>query len=190
MPKPEVDITDKKVKEPNPAPEKVLPDEIIESTAISSLASISEQPAMLSNMAYSDTITNGNLSEQNAVANQQSMNEVGVAVTDKQVNLLSTLGPLESKSSLEILTGNALAESIADLKAIIKGFSTPASGGGQAEPSPKIPDTLEGKPKIPDPLEGKIYAEVPVSFVFDVEEGHEIVTDVNEDSIEIDDKEQ
>ncbi len=177
---PEVDIKDEKVKNPDPDPGNVIPDEIIESTAISSLASIAEQPAMLSNLAYSDNAANNNLSQQNAVANQQAMNQVGQAVTGKQVNLLSTLGALESKSSMEILTGNTLAEVIADLKAIIKGFSTP--------PSNETP--AEDLQKIPYPLHGKIYAEAPVSFFFKVEEDHEIVADVKEDSIVIDDKEQ
>ncbi len=105
-----------------------LPDEVVSAVAIGNLKSISEQPAMLSNLAYSNTVANTNLSMQNAVANQQAMNEVGVSVTGKTIHLITTLGPLESKSANEILTGNVVAEQMADLKATLQAFkSAPAS---------------------------------------------------------------
>ncbi len=99
-----------------------LPKDVTDSVAIGNMKSISEQPAMLSNLAYSNTVVNGNLSQQNSVANQQSQNEVGMSVTGKVINLLSTLGPLESKSCNEILTGNVMAEQISNLKATIEAF--------------------------------------------------------------------
>jgi killing trait domain-containing protein len=99
-----------------------LPKDITDSVAIGNMKSIAEQPAMLSNLAYSNTVVNGNLSMQNSVANQQSQNEVGMSVTGKVINLLSTLGPLESKSCNEILTGNVMAEQISNLKATIEAF--------------------------------------------------------------------
>ena len=96
---------------------------IIEGIAIGNLKSISEQPAMLSNLAYSNTVVNTNLSMQNAVANQQAMNELGVAVTGKTINRLINLGPLEAISTTQVLTGNTVAEEILDLKAAIQGLS-------------------------------------------------------------------
>jgi len=99
-----------------------LPKDITDSVAIGNMKSIAEQPAMLSNLAYSNTVVNGNLSMQNSVANQQSQNEVGMSVTGKVINLLSTLGPLESKSCNEILTGNVMAEQITNLKATVEAF--------------------------------------------------------------------
>jgi len=104
-----------------------LPTDIIQSVAISNLNSISQQAAMLSNLAFSNTVANTNLSHQNAVANQQSMNELGVAVTGKVVNLLTALGPVEVKSCNELLSGNMLAEAILNLNAILKTFSPTAS---------------------------------------------------------------
>ncbi len=89
---------------------------------ITNLKSVGEQPAMLSNLAYSNTIANTNLSQQNAVANQQAMNELGIAVTGKTVNLVSNLGPLEARSAVDVLTNNELAESIASLKASLDAF--------------------------------------------------------------------
>lgn len=100
-----------------------MDDKVIEAVAIGNLKSISEQPAMLSNLAYSNTVVNTNLSMQNAVANQQAVNELGVAIVGKVVNLLTTLGPLESKSASEILTGNSVAEEIVDLKGAVQAFA-------------------------------------------------------------------
>jgi hypothetical protein len=90
---------------------------VVEAVAIGNLKSISEQPAMLSNLAFSNTITNTNLSAQNAVANQQAINELGVSILGKTVNVVANLGPLESKSAQEILTGNTMGELISNLKA-------------------------------------------------------------------------
>jgi hypothetical protein len=101
-----------------------LDDQVLEAVAIGNLKSISEQPAMLANLAYSNMVANTNLSAQNAVANQQGLNELGVSVLGKTVNIVSTLGPLESKSASEILTGNAVAEEIGDLKATVQGLSS------------------------------------------------------------------
>lgn len=79
--------------------------------------SVAEQPAILSNLALANLIQNINQAQQNAVSNQQAMNQVSVAVVGKVVSLLTTLGPLEAMSAQQLLTGNAVAEEIADLKA-------------------------------------------------------------------------
>ncbi len=108
-----------------------LPDAVIKSVAIGNLNCVSQQAAMISNLAFSNTVANTNLSHQNAVANQQSMNELGVAVTGKVVHLLTSLGPLEVKSCNELLSGNMLAEAILNLTAILKALS-PAASHSQA----------------------------------------------------------
>ena len=103
-----------------------LPEGVIEAVAIGNLKCISEQPAMLSNLAYSNTVANTNLSMQNAVANQQAMNELGVSVVGKAVNTVSNLGPLEARSAVDILTNNEVAQAIVDLKAAVTAFSSKA----------------------------------------------------------------
>lgn len=90
---------------------------------IANLKSIAEQPAMLSNLAYSNIIANTNLSQQNAVANQQAMNELGISIVGKTVNKVSDLGPLEARSAVDVLTDNALADEIASLRAVIQAFT-------------------------------------------------------------------
>ncbi|MEM7251278.1 MAG: RebB family R body protein [Pseudomonadota bacterium] len=99
-----------------------LPSDIVQSVAIGNLKSISEQPAMLSNLAYSNTVQTTNLSQQNAVSNQQAMNELGVAVVGSTVNKVQNLGPLEARSAVDILTNDELAQTIADLKATLQAF--------------------------------------------------------------------
>ena len=93
---------------------------------VTNLKCVGEQPAMLSNLAYSNAVQTTNLSHQNAVANQQAMNELGIAVVGKTVNKVSNLGPLEARSAIDILTNNELAQAIADLQAVIQAFSTGA----------------------------------------------------------------
>jgi hypothetical protein len=93
---------------------------------ITNLKSVGEQPAMLSNLAYSNTIANTNLSQQNAVANQQAMNELGISIVGKTVNKVSDLGPLEARSAVDILTNNELAETIVDLKAAVTALANKA----------------------------------------------------------------
>ena len=89
---------------------------------ITNLKSVGEQPAMLSNLAYSNTIANTNLSQQNAVANQQAMNELGISIVGKTVNKVSDLGPLEARSAVDILTNDEVAQALLDLKAAIAGL--------------------------------------------------------------------
>jgi hypothetical protein len=96
-----------------------LPDDIRESIAIANVKSVAEQPSMLSNLAYANLIQNDNLSQQNAVSNQQAMNQLQTTVTGKAVNLISNLTPMEAVAVDKIDTGNDIAEQISDLKAAI-----------------------------------------------------------------------
>jgi hypothetical protein len=107
-----------------------LDEGVVSSVAIGNLKAISEQPAMLSNLAYSNVVSTNNLGQQNAVANQQAMNELGISVIAKGSNTVSDLGPMEARSAVDILTNNELAETIADLKATMQAFAGP--GGGAA----------------------------------------------------------
>ncbi|MEM7251279.1 MAG: hypothetical protein AAF493_07650 [Pseudomonadota bacterium] len=109
-----------------------LEDDIIQAVAIGNLKSISEQPAMLSNIAYSNAVATTNLSQQNAVATQQGTNDLGLAVTGNAVSTVSKLGPLEARSAVDVLTNNELAQTIADLKTTVAAFADPLPRGGDA----------------------------------------------------------
>ncbi len=96
------------------------PDDVVSAVAITNLKSVGEQPAMLANLAYSNTLTNTNLAQQNAVANQQAMNELGIAIVAQGTRTVSNAGPLEARSAVDVLTNNELGQTIADMKATVK----------------------------------------------------------------------
>ncbi len=97
-----------------------VPDDIRESVAIANVKSVAEQAAMLSNLSFSNLLTNNNLSQQNAVSFQQSTNQVAVTVTAKAVNRISNTSPMEAMSVRELLKSNDLDSQIADLRAVTK----------------------------------------------------------------------
>lgn len=102
-----------------------LPDDIRESIAIGNVKSVAEQSSMLSNLAYANLISNVNLSQQNAVSNQQAMNQLGVTVTGKVVNLVANLSPMEAVAVVKMDTGNDIAEQLSDIKGTLASFATP-----------------------------------------------------------------
>ncbi|MBD2502134.1 RebB family R body protein [Anabaena azotica] len=93
-----------------------LPNDIRESIAIANAKSVAEQPAMLSNLAFANLVTNTNLAQQNALANQQAMYQMSVTVTAKAVNKISDLSPVEALAITKLDTSNDVAQQIADLK--------------------------------------------------------------------------
>lgn len=100
-----------------------IPDDIREAIAIANAKSIAEQPAMLANLAYANLVNNVNLSQQNAVSNQQAMNQMTLSVTSKAVDKISNLNPQEAVSVTKILSAQELAEQIAQLKSVIGKYS-------------------------------------------------------------------
>jgi hypothetical protein len=99
-----------------------LSEEVVSAVAIGNLKAISEQPAMLSNLAHANLVANTNLSQQNAVSNQQSLNELGISILAKASNTVSNLQPLEARSAVDILTNDELAQTIADMKGTLQAF--------------------------------------------------------------------
>lgn len=100
-----------------------LPEEVLQAISISNVKSVGEQPAMLANLLFGNNAANSNLSQQNAVSNQQSMNELNVVVTSKAVNLVANISPMEAISATQLFTGNAVAEEITDLMAAVRSLS-------------------------------------------------------------------
>ena len=97
-----------------------LPDDIRESIAIANAKSVAEQPSMLSNLAFANLLTNGNLSQQNTLSNQQAMNQLAVTVVGNAVNRVSDLSPMEAIAVNKLDTGDDVAQHLADLKAVTK----------------------------------------------------------------------
>src|SRR5688500_6135332 len=104
-------------------PSRSLPREITTAIAIANVKSIAEQPAQLANILLGNFIQSTNQSQQNAVSFQQTQNSLQATVLGKVVNMLTTLGPLESMSAQQILTGNSVAQEVAALKASVAAFA-------------------------------------------------------------------
>ena len=102
-----------------------------------------QSPTMLANLALSNLIQNINLSQQNAVAHQQAMNQLSVAIVGRVVNLLATPDPGKASGAEEILTNNALAQVIADLKATVDKWETPTTEERKTTTAPAGGPTVE-----------------------------------------------
>ncbi|HEY4093563.1 MAG TPA: hypothetical protein VGN46_18805 [Luteibacter sp.] len=106
----------------------MLDEQIVNAVATGNLKTISEQPALISNLAFANVVSSSNLGQQNAVSNQQAGNEITVPLVAKAVSTVSDPGPMEARSAVDVLTNDELAQSIADLKSVVEAFAT--GGGG------------------------------------------------------------
>ncbi|HYY56291.1 MAG TPA: hypothetical protein VE842_03110 [Pyrinomonadaceae bacterium] len=97
-----------------------LPDDIRESVAVTNLKTVAEQPSLLSNLALADLISNDNLSQQNAVSNQQGMSQLAISVAGKINNLVTSLNPLQAAAQAKLDTGNDISEQLADIKGTLE----------------------------------------------------------------------
>lgn len=95
---------------------------ITESVALSGVA-VSEQPSMLSNLTYSNTVANNDLSAKGIVSNLDSQNKLRISILSKAVNRVQNLQPMEARCDVDILANNGLAQAIADLKAVVSAVS-------------------------------------------------------------------
>lgn len=74
-------------------PNDKLPGDITAAIADSASMSAGEQPEMLANLALASQIANTNLAHQYAIANQQAMFTLQMAVVGKCVNLIANVSP-------------------------------------------------------------------------------------------------
>ncbi len=107
---------------PNPI-DSPIPDQIIESIAVGGVTSVGGQSAVLSNISFGNAAANVNLAQQNAVANQQAMNNLGLSVVGGAVNLVADLNPLEAMSAEQVLTGNVVAQELVAIQGALKDLS-------------------------------------------------------------------
>ena len=96
-----------------------LPEDIRSSVAVANVKCVAEQPAMLSNLAFGNLVANINLSQQNAVSNQQAMTQLMASVVTKAVNQIANLSPLESLAVNKLDYANDLASLLGNLQAVV-----------------------------------------------------------------------
>ena len=121
--------------------QSVLPADIRESIALGSFMGITGQPSSLSNLAYSNTIINTNLTQQNTVNNQQAMNQVAKSVLGTTVNLVADVSPMEAVAVVKMDTGNDVAQQLMDLKGALAGFPSENATPPSTVPQPLNPQS-------------------------------------------------
>lgn len=122
---------------PPPAPAHSPLGELGTILELNSLNAQAGQPARLANLSQANVLANTNRGAQNAVANQQAHAQLALSVLGKTVNRVQNLGPLEGRSSTDVLTDNATADAIASLRGVLQAFS-----GGGSGPAPIPPANL------------------------------------------------
>ncbi len=134
-----------------------LPGDIVESVALTSANGVAEQPAALANLSLGNLAQNVNQAQQNSVSIQQSQNSVQATTLGSVVKMLTSLGPLQAISAQELLTGDAVAQELGSLKAVVDTLNAPPSGGGSSSSGvPVLPIRRpKGSGKTPDdPITG------------------------------------
>lgn len=135
----------------------VLPGDITEAIALGGFCAISGQPSSLSNLAYSNAIGNNNLTQQNTLANQQAMNQIGQAVLGNVLNLVTDVSPMEAVAVIKLDTGNDMAQQLMDLQSAV-------NTGGGTQPSPPRPHRPPAPPQVRQNPSGKGLILAPVQF--------------------------
>lgn len=124
---------------PGPRPDPIKPviavsesptAEIVTVLGLTSLNANASHPSRLANLGYSNVTNNVNRGAQNAVSNQQAHSKLALSIVGKSVNAVGNLGPLQARSSVDVLTNNAVGQTITDLKASLSAFDTGGGGGG------------------------------------------------------------
>lgn len=92
---------------------------IIEAGNDDALVAVSSQSAELSNLEFSNAVTNNGMASQNAVTNQAAISQIGLTAVGKAVQMVSSLTPMQARSAQEVITNNSVASGIAIHKSII-----------------------------------------------------------------------
>lgn len=111
-------------------PSSALPDSIVQSIAISNAKSIGAQPAILANLALANQIFNTNLQQQMALASQQALNQLVLAITAKCVSLICADGLSASGE------GQDKIATVRELVGVLKTLQTPVPPAAAPAPSP------------------------------------------------------
>jgi len=82
-----------------------LPDAIVQAIAISNAKSVGEQPAILANLALANQIFATHLQQQNAIALQQALNQLSLAVVVRCAKLILTVNRDNAAEVKPVLDG-------------------------------------------------------------------------------------
>ncbi len=136
-----------------------LPENADEAIALGAAYAVGEQPSILANLALANTITNANLSQQNAVSNVQAMNSVTLAIVAKAAELIMTPGAKSDAAPLmqlvEILSKNATGQTapVTEIvESVARRAGEEAAASGTSEEHGTGPNAETRQPPIDDVL--------------------------------------
>ncbi len=104
-----------------------LPDEIVQSIAISNAKSIGEQPAILANLALAQQIFNQNMQQQISLGQQQAMNQVQMAASAKCVSMIENAGGCKNQEAI-----NKMVKNIEDILQSMQNFQAAGTKNSDA----------------------------------------------------------
>lgn len=93
-------------------------------SAVEDLLAIAQQGALASNLAAANQVRNTDLARLAQAAQQQGMGPLRLAILAQAAGCLQT-SPLEARAAIEVLSGNELAQTLADLRATLAARATP-----------------------------------------------------------------
>lgn len=117
-----------------------LPEDIVESIAISNAKSIGERPAILSNLALANEIANVNIAQQNAIANQQAMYQLQMAAVSKCVELIVSIDSNSDKAEKQIELYQKIMEGMVDTFQKLTANPAQSPPPEQTPPDPNPPE--------------------------------------------------
>lgn len=115
-----------------------LPDEIVQSIAISNAKSIGEQPAILANLALAQQIFNQNMQQQISLGQQQAMNQVQMAASAKCVSMIENAGGCKNQDTI-----NRMVKDIEDILQSMQNFQ--ANGTKNSDAGKETREKEEGR---------------------------------------------
>lgn len=107
-----------------------LSPDVVEAITIANLKTVAEQPSLLSNMALANQVFNQNMSQQNALADQNAM-AVARLSTVKSIAEFNPIDASQARATQHVLTGDSVAGQMAALLATL-------NSGGQGVKSMAI----------------------------------------------------
>ena len=96
---------------------------VIEAVALTGLAT-AQQASAVSDLAFSNQVSSTGMAARSQVANQDAMNRLHHGILSKAVASVQAPGPVTARSAVDMLSSNALAQEIADLKAAVAAFAS------------------------------------------------------------------
>lgn len=86
---------------------------------VDSLLAMAQQSALVSNLAFANQVRNTDLAGQSQASRQQGMDRLRLSVLAQATGRIQALAPVEARAVVAVLTDDAAAQTLADLRATV-----------------------------------------------------------------------